>query len=443
MIEHGGLANTIQASIRAFGLTQGVRVLQHAALSFDNSIWEILMALASGGELDVDGKFGLFSGVELERRMRKQRINFAVLTPSVLSTLPAGEYPDLRALLVGGEACPAHLATQWSSGRRFWNTYGPAEASIHVTLWERRDQDLVADPPIGHPNENLAVYVLDSNLQMVPPGTPGELFIGGIGVGRGYRNRPGLTAASFLPNLFGRPGSRMYRTGDTVRYRPDGTLEYLGRRDDQIKVRGNRVEIGEIEEALHRHHGVRHAKVIAAANLIAYVVPVDSKLGSTALRAHLEGTLPSYMVPSSFVFLAELPFTPSGKLDRSRLPAPIMPQPETGREPETELERKIFDAWKQILGVEPASVHMNFFDAGGNSLLLARLELAIREQLKVEIPITDLFRYPTVRAQADEVRARMNILHRSVQPSWADDRGTRQSAAARRFRAARAGKPEH
>lgn len=232
----------------------------------------------------------------------------------------------------------------------------------------------------------------------------------------------------------------MYRTGDIVRYRHDGTIEYLGRRDDQIKVRGNRVEIGEIEEALHRHPGVRHAKVLADSNLRAYVVPVDGNVGSTALRDHLEARLPSYMVPSSFVFLSELPLTLNGKLDRSRLPAPIMPQPETARDQETELERKISDAWEEVLGIAPVSVHTNFFDAGGNSLLLARLELALRELFNVEIPITALFRYPTVRAQADEIRARTNTVHSLVQSSGADDRGTRQAAAVRRFRAARAGK---
>jgi amino acid adenylation domain-containing protein len=441
MNEHGGLANVIQASIRTFGPRPGMRVLQHAALSFDNSIWEIFMALAAGAEIDVEESTSLFSGTQLAERLRKQRINFAVLTPSVLSTLPCGYYPDLTALLVGGEPCSGSLARLWGRGRRLWNTYGPAETSIHVTFHEHGQTSDDA-PPIGRPTENLCVYVLDSNLQLVPPGVPGLLYIAGAGVGRGYVGRPDLTAASFLPNPFSPSGERMYASGDVARYRRDGRIEFIGRKDDQVKIRGNRVELGEIEWALRQHPRVNQSFVVvdgagARQRLTAFVVPEDLQLLSAEdLRSHLKPVLPPYMMPSDFVFLDALPLTRSGKVDRSRLPLPNAASAAAPPSPASQLETTIAAIWASLLEVDSVSVDVNFFDVGGNSLLLAHLESRLYEQLGTKLSVANLFRHPTVRAQAELARkiGKTQTADVRAATSEAEVKGKAQAYAAQQLR---------
>ncbi|MDB4947562.1 MAG: tycC3, partial [Gemmatimonadetes bacterium] len=272
----------------------------------------------------------------------------------------------------------------------------------------------------------------------VPAGVPGELHVGGAGLARGYLGRPALTAERFVPDAFGaRPGARLYRTGDKVRWRGDGTLEYLGRLDEQVKVRGFRIETGEIESALRRHPGVDECLVVAREDvpgdrrLVAYVV---GDADADEMRAHLRGVLPDYMVPGPFVRLDALPVTPNGKLDRKALPAPVATGGGRRLKPETEMEGRVAALWQELLGVDAVGVEDNFFDLGGHSLLLVRLQARLAAELGCEVRVVELFQYPTVRALA----ARLQGHDETGAVEEGEDRGgARQAALGRRREAAR------
>jgi acyl-coenzyme A synthetase/AMP-(fatty) acid ligase len=298
-------------------------------------------------------------------------------------------------VLCGGEALPGDLTEALlSRGESLWNLYGPTETTIWSAVHRVESVQTIA--PIGRPIANTRIYVLDPHLEPAPVGVPGELYIGGAGVARGYRMRPDLTAERFLPDPFAQePGGRLYRTGDLARWGPDGVLEFLGRADHQVKIRGYRIELAEIEEALTRMEAVKAAVVVPResgpgnAQLVAYVVLGGDLVPTvTELRASLREGLPPFMIPASFVMLDELPLTPNGKVDRKALlrldsgegsgrPVPV--------EPRTAMERLVAEIWKEALGLSAVSVHDNFFDLGGHSLLsmrvLARLEKAVGRQL--------------------------------------------------------------
>jgi acyl carrier protein len=263
-------------------------------------------------------------------------------------------------------------------------------------------------PLIGRPLENLRAYVLDGGGGPVPPGVAGELYVGGAGVARGYLGQPGPTAERFVPDPFGKDaGRRLYRTGDRARWRPDGTLEYLGRTDQQVKVRGYRIEPGEIEAALRLHEDVADCAVVVREGapgekrLVAYVV---GRADTDELRSHLRQSLPEYMVPATLVRLEALPVTRNGKLDRSSLPAVAAGEGGRGRKPETRLEGQIAAIWQVLLGVEEVGPDDNFFDLGGHSLLLARMQTRLAEDLRHRIPIVDLFQFSTVRSLAERLQ---------------------------------------
>src|SRR5262249_34317829 len=262
MVEHRGLANVAAEQARWFGATPGSRVLQFASLSFDASIFEIVMALSTGATLVIAPRTALM------KTLREQRITIATLPPSVLAVMPVEALPDLKMLNFAGEPVRPELATQWSAeGRRVFNLYGPTECTIWST-----GAEISGEPSIGNPIANVRAYLLDQHLEPVPSGVPGELCIGGIGVARGYLNRPELTAERFVPDPFG--DGRLYRTGDLARRRSNGDLEFLGRIDRQVKVRGFRIEPAEIEAALQMHPAVRESVVEAREDaLVAYVVP--------------------------------------------------------------------------------------------------------------------------------------------------------------------------
>src|SRR5262249_25853815 len=258
---------------------------------------------------------------------------------------------------------------------------------------------------------NTQVYVLDHRLQPVPIGVPGELHIGGVGLARGYLNRPALTAEKFIPHPFSaEPGARLYKTGDLVRYLPNGNIEFLGRIDQQVKVHGFRIELGEVEAALAQHFAVRDAVVVAREDtlgdkrLVAYLVPHQNHEASLSdVRRFLHDKLPKYMIPSAFVLLDTLPLLPNGKVNRPALPAPNTTRPELESRyvaPRTEVERTITSVWQEVLGLEEVGVHDNFFDLGGHSLLMARLHSRLREVLPTELSMIDLFRYPTIDSLA-------------------------------------------
>ena len=320
---------------------------------------------------------------------------------------------SLRRVICSGEALPAELRDRvgkYLPQVQLENLYGPTEASIDVTRWACAG-DQSAEVPIGRPIWNTQAYVLDGGLEPVPAGVVGELYIAGVGLARGYLNRASLTAERFVadPNGCVR-GSRMYRTGDLARWRSDGVLEFLGRADAQVKLRGFRIEPGEIEAALAGQSGVSQAAVIARPDgsggqrLIGYVVAAPGAvLETAALRAALSRQLPDYMVPSALVVLERLPLTPNGKLDRRALPEPELGSPHSHRAPRTPQEAILCSLFAEVLGVERVGVDDNFFERGGHSLLATRLISRIRATLNVEVAIRSLFEAPSVEALAERL----------------------------------------
>jgi natural product biosynthesis luciferase-like monooxygenase protein len=334
---------------------------------------------------------------------------------------------SLRVLLVGGEAFPVSLAEELDGvfeGKLF-NMYGPTETTIWSATCEVRGAG--QQIPIGRPVANTQLYILDQRLEPLPAGVQGELYIGGEGLARGYLNHPEMTAEKFIPDPFGaRAGARLYHTGDAARYLPDGNIEFLGRVDQQVKIRGHRIEPGEIESALAEHAAVQEAVLVARADeagdvrLVAYLV-TGAPLTTGELRQYLKQKLPDYMMPSAFVMLDAMPLTPNGKIDRRALPAPSARRAEATDyiAPQTDLERTITGIWQDALQVERLSTHDNFFDLGGHSLLMAQVHARLREVLQTEVPVIELFKYPTVSSLAKYFNGRQNLRPASRQT---DDR---------------------
>ncbi len=285
------------------------------------------------------------------------------------------------------------------------NGYGPTEATITATLYEPAGGDLpFASVPIGRPIANVKLYVVDTHGRLCPIGAAGELWIGGAGLARGYRGDPEQTAEKFIPDPFGAPGDRLYRTGDQVRYLTDGNLEFLGRLDGQIKIRGFRIELGEIESAIEQHPGIREAAVVgrdegAAARLVAYFVPAaPGSVDADQLKTFLKERLPGYMIPSALVLLETLPRTGSGKVDRARLPEPGRPREDAEDRvaPRTPIEQTVAAIWGELLRVDRVGAKDNFFDLGGHSLLATQVVSRLRDAFGIEIPLRALFESPTV-----------------------------------------------
>jgi amino acid adenylation domain-containing protein len=410
MIEHQGWANVAEAQRNVFDFIPGTRVLQFASLSFDASCFEISMALANGGTLLLACRDTLMPGPNLVRFLQENRIEVITVPPSALFAVPDAALPDLKVINVASEACPASLVGKWARPpRRFFNLYGPTETTIWSSYAECRP-DSNAPPSIGQPINNTQIYILNPDLQLVPIGVPGELYIGGAGVARGYLNLPDLTAEKFLPDPFSTaPGARIYRTGDLARYLHDGNIEYLGRMDHQVKIRGFRIELGEIEAVLGEHGAVRQAVVLAREDtpgdkrLVAYVVPGDASFaGTEPLRAHLRTRLPEFMLPATYVVLDHFPLTPNGKIDRRALPAPALaPYNDlTYAAPVGEIETTLARIWAEVLTVERIGRHDNFFKLGGHSLLAVQVGSRIRQLFSLEIPLRAIFEEPTIAALA-------------------------------------------
>nr|QEO74169.1 condensation domain-containing protein [uncultured bacterium] len=406
-VGHRGMCNLARAQIDTFGVRRGEGVLQFSSVGFDASVWEVLMALSAGARLCIRPQRDSFSGEAVVAQVDAQDVNVATLTPTALASLPEAELPGLHTIVSAGESCPGELAARWSKGRRFFNAYGPTETTVCASLFRYGETSHSGAVPIGRPIANTTVYVLDRYGNPVPTGVAGELYVGGAGLARCYVNRPALTAGSFLPDPFsGSPGARIYRTGDRARYLHDGNVEFLGRIDHQVKVRGFRIEPGEIEASLMAHESVRDAVVVARADagagdrLVAYVVCEGAAPTTTELRARLSG-LPDYMVPAHFVVLDELPSTPNGKLDRAALPAP---DARRGVEtvfvpPRTPAEQILAEVWSDALEVDRVGIHDDFFELGGHSLTAARV-VSHANKRGLGLAIRDVFEQPTLVALA-------------------------------------------
>ena len=411
-VTHGGLPNLAAVQIDHFTITPEARVLQFASLSFDAAVWEIASTLASGAVLVLTRVERI--GDALANVIREQNVTHATLPPVLLANLPA-DLP-LKTLIVAGEACSPDLVPRWSAGRQMINAYGPTETTVCTTMSDPLSGG--SAPPIGRPIWNTRVYILDGGLEPVPAGVAGELYVAGVGLARGYLRRAGLTAERFVADPFGPAGSRMYRTGDLARWRADGTLEFLGRRDEQVKLRGFRIEPGEIEAALRGDPQVSGAVVVVrgegeARALVAYLVPAAGHSGAgigaldlDAVRRRLRGLLPDYMVPTRFVKLDALPLTANGKVDRGRLsPGPAGGAADATQAPVSPTEELLAGVWCKVLGRESVGREDNFFDLGGHSLLATQLISRIRDSFTVEVPLAVLFEHPVLCDQAAVLEA--------------------------------------
>ncbi|WP_326821530.1 amino acid adenylation domain-containing protein [Streptosporangium sp. NBC_01756] len=407
-ISHRAIVNRLRWMQDAYGLTPADRVLHKTPVSFDVSVWELFWPLVTGAGLVVAEPGGHYEPGYLAELITTERITTAHFVPSMLD--PFLDTPELaagglRRIVCSGEALPADLVRRFADrlpGVELHNLYGPTEAAVDVS-WHRCDpaEQVV---PIGRPVDNTRLEVLDDRLGRVPVGSPGQLFIGGVQLARGYLGRPALTAERFLPDPYGPPGSRLYATGDRARWRPDGELDYLGRLDTQVKIRGMRVEPGEIEAALLGQPEVRAAAVVARGDrLIGYVVTGDA---SVDWRARLRAGLPEHMIPSAWVTLDALPLTPNGKLDRAALPAPDQPGAGGYRVPPRDpVEGRLALIWEDVLGVTGVGAFDDFFDLGGHSLLALRLAMRVRQEFGRELPVAAVLAAPTVAGLADVLRA--------------------------------------
>jgi len=398
MIENRSVVNVLNSFIRTYGLSAADSLLQQTSISFDVSVNEIFPVLCVGGAIVIPEKDDVLDLERLTRLISKHRVSIIGAAPSFLAALNAETHDlsTLRLILSGGEALSYSDVDRLPESTLASNRYGSTETTTSAMSFALDLQMLRKDStiPIGKPLMNYKVYILDKNLECMPVGCPGELCISGVGLARGYLNAPELTAESFVPNPF-MPGERLYRTGDLARWLSDGNVEFLGRIDDQVRIRGIRIEPAKIEAVLDQHEAVRKTVVMAREDrggdkrLVAYVVPGhESSPTINELRGFLKQKLPGYMVPSTFVFLDALPLTPSGKVDRQVLPVPDSDRlrlEETFAAPRTSLETLIAEIWQDVLGVDRVGRYDNFFDLGGHSLLSMQVVTRLEKQLGLRV----------------------------------------------------------
>ncbi|SDZ97224.1 non-ribosomal peptide synthetase [Variovorax sp. YR216] len=444
-LTHRGLCNHVLWMNDVLRLTPEDRVLQKTSLSFDASLWEFLSTLSSGAELVLAQPDAHRDMPLLAQAIREHGITVVQFVPSEMRMIldePAMHRPTrLRYVLSGGEALDSALARAFRTrlpGVTLGNFYGPSEATVDSAWYELGDRlperRIV---PIGRPIANAQLYVLDAWLQPQPVNVAGELYVGGVGVGRGYLNRPAQSAEKFVPNPF-RPGERMYCTGDLARWLNDGVVEFIGRNDHQVKLRGFRIELGEVEAGILGCPGVRAAAVLLREDLpghkelVAYVVgETEADVDADALRAELKARLPNYMMPAAFVSLPALPQLPSGKIDRRRLPQPDPGATVSNRlGPRSPIESVLLETWQAVLGRSGFGVRNNFFDLGGHSLLATQIASRISATFKVDLPVRSLFEHPTIEALAPVVGALL------VQSAGGEAAGTSPIAVVSRTRPA-------
>jgi amino acid adenylation domain-containing protein len=421
-VPYRGLLNLVNWHRQVYELSPSDRTTQLAGTGFDASVWEIWPTLISGASLYLPDEMTRLSPEDLQRWLVEERITISFI-PTPLAeaclALPWPEQTPLRYMLTGGDKL--HRYPSQPTDFTLVNHYGPTENTVvasAVAVPVRPDS--TEAPPIGRPISNTQIYLLDKQLQPVPSGVPGELYIGGQSLARGYFNRPDLTAEKFIPDPFGgSPGARLYGTGDLASYLPDGNIIFIGRTDEQVKVRGFRIELGDVEAALRAHTALRDAMVIASPDslgetrLVAYIVPEGANAPTAGeLREMLKLKLPDYMIPSAFVVLEFLPLTPSGKIDRRALPSPdiaMLAEERAYVAPRDEVEAQLAQVWEKVLQRHPIGVNDNFFELGGHSLLATQVVSRTRMEFEVELPLSALFESPTVAGMAEVVKSLQDV----------------------------------
>jgi amino acid adenylation domain-containing protein len=432
LIAHQSLVCSTSARFAYYG-EHVARYLLLSSFAFDSSVAGIFWTLCDGGTLILPDLGTERDPALLAALIATQRISHVLALPSLYALLLAQAHPgqldSLRTVIVAGEVCPGELANHHRAllpKAAFFNEYGPTEATVWSTVYKVESSVTTQQVPLGRPIPNAQVYLLDRHQRIVPVGVAGELYIGGPALARGYHNQPALTAERFIASPFHTDiSTRLYRTGDLARYLPDGTLEFLGRFDDQVKLHGYRIELGEVASVLRTHPGVRDAAVArredaaGGARLVGYVVPRDPRPPTaTELRDHLRLHLPSYMVPTSFVILRALPLSPNGKLSPGDLPAPDGMRPDDQQDyvaPRTPTEVAMARIWANRLNLDRVSIHENFFEIGGDSLAAMRAMAQLNAELDLEMPVSRIFEAPTIaELAADAERFRASGHTRSV-----------------------------
>jgi amino acid adenylation domain-containing protein/non-ribosomal peptide synthase protein (TIGR01720 family) len=412
MNTHQAILNFLLWTQEEYQLSESDAVLQKTPFSFDVSVWEFLWPLMVGARLVLAQPGGHKDSAYLVNLIRQRRITIVHFVPPMLQAFLEEEgvsgCDSLRDVMCGGEALPYEYQERFFArlDARLHNRYGPTEAAIDVTSWRCEKAGVRRVVPIGRPIANTQIYLLDELMQPVPIGVMGELYIGGEGLARGYLNRADLTAERFVPDQFSqRVGGRLYKTGDMARHLEDGNIEYIGRRDYQVKIRGHRIELGEVEAVLLQHGSVKESVVVAREEvdghkrLVAYVVAVEkATVEASELGRYVREKLPEYMVPSAIVKMEKLPLSPNGKADRRALPDPDVVRPADGKEyvaPRTEVEEKLSEVWKQVLKLKQVGMHDNFFELGGDSILSIQMVNRLNKE-GLRFAPRHIFQYPTI-----------------------------------------------
>jgi hypothetical protein len=426
MVEHKALRNLIEAQKQALNLGRQSRALQFASISFDASVWDIFGVLASGGSLHVYGQERSTPGADLVKVLRENQITMATLPPSLLAALKEEGLPHLDTLIAAGEVCAAELVDRWGVGRKFFNAYGPTEATVCASMGEC-EAGSNNKPSIGRPIANTRVYIFENEMDMAPVGIWGELHISGEGLARAYLGRPELTAERFLPDSPSREaGGRLYKTGDLARYKSNGQIEFSGRIDRQVKIRGYRIELGEIETLLGSHPAVGQCAVVADQDasgqqrLVAYLVCENEMTPSDGdLQSYLREKAPEFMLPSRFVRLNQMPLLPSGKVDRLSLPLSEELKPiESVKHiaPSMPVEEIVAGIFGQLLNRERVGIHDGFFEIGGHSLSAMQVVSRIRDIFGAEVSVRSIFEEPTVERLARRIEVAMTAGERDEAP---------------------------
>jgi amino acid adenylation domain-containing protein len=451
LIEHGAFINYMEWCLETYGLHEGNGTVVHSPVAFDLTLTSIFAPLLTGKPLyiapEAEGLEGLFRALRATRDL-----TFLKLTPAHLEILAAVLTPEemrdcTRVLILGGEALTYEALAAWRThapATRIINEYGPTETTVGCCVFEAGAGTETGPVPIGRPIQNTRLYMLDRHLSPAPIGVFGEIYIAGPSVGRGYHRAPAATARSFIPDPFSpTPGARMYRSGDAGRVLANGVIEYGGRDDGQVKIRAFRVELGDVEETLRRHPAVRAA--VAAVRqtaggqlqLVAYVVARNPPADTDALMAFLRQELADHLVPSAIMAMDALPLTPNGKVDRDALPAPEIRMALDRVAPRSEIERRLADIWKEVLGLDDVGIEETFFALGGTSLQLVRVHARLDETFGCTLPLTALFQFPTIASLARQLSGEHDATGETAILSRAD----RQLRAVSALRQAKTAKP--